>query len=189
VRGGADLREQVQDWIRKAVEDAVNEHCDSRHPDNWDLEGLVAQLGAVFPLPPFSELAADEFGETKEAAVERLMEYADAAYKAKETERTDPTMRKIEQFVVLKTIDSKWISYLTEMEHFKEGIGLRAFGQKDPLVEYKNEAFQAFQELLNRIQFDIATTIFLVQLVNNPATPTPQAAPPTARSRQRHAAP
>src|SRR5438105_872135 len=184
---GADLREQVQDWIRKAVEDAVNEHCESRHPDNWDLEGLVAQLGAVFPLPPFSELAADEFGETKEAAVERLMEYADAAYKAKETEMTEPMMRKIEQFVVLKTIDSKWISYLTEMEHFKEGIGLRAFGQKDPLVEYKNEAFQAFQELLNGIQFDIASTVFRVQLVKDPPTPTPPAALATARGRQAQA--
>src|SRR5437879_962254 len=170
---GADLREQVQGWIRKAVEDAVNEHCESRHPDNWDLEGLFTQLGAVFPLPPFGELAADEFGETKETAVDRLMEYADAAYKAKEAEMSEPMMRKIEQFVVLKTIDSKWISYLTEMEHFKEGIGLRAFGQKDPLVEYKNEAFQAFQELLNGIQFDIASTVFRVQLVNEPPKPPP----------------
>jgi preprotein translocase subunit SecA len=178
---GADLREQVQGWIRKAVEEAVNEHCESRHPDNWDLEGLVTQLGAVFPLPPFSELAADEFGETKEAAVERLMEYADAAYKAKEAEMTEPMMRKIEQFVVLKTIDSKWISYLTEMEHFKEGIGLRAFGQKDPLVEYKNEAFQAFQELLNGIQFDIATTVFRVQLVKEPPTLPPPSATTATR--------
>ncbi|HKV31498.1 MAG TPA: SEC-C metal-binding domain-containing protein, partial [Candidatus Dormibacteraeota bacterium] len=178
---GADLREQVQGWIRKAVEEAVNEHCESRHPDNWDLEGLVTQLGAVFPLPPFGELAADEFGETKEAAVERLMEYADAAYKAKEAEMTEPMMRKIEQFVVLKTIDSKWISYLTEMEHFKEGIGLRAFGQKDPLVEYKNEAFQAFQELLNGIQFDIATTVFRVQLVKEPPTLPPPSATTATR--------
>src|SRR6267378_1253568 len=185
---GADLREQVQGWIRKAVEEAVAEHCESRHPDNWDLEGLVTQFGAVFPLPPFGELAADEFGETKEAAVDRLMEYADAAYKAKEAEMSEPMMRKIEQFVVLKTIDSKWISYLTEMEHFKEGIGLRAFGQKDPLVEYKNEAFQAFQELLNGIQFDIATTVFRVQLVKEPPTPTPPAALATAPGRQAGAA-
>src|SRR4030081_2205141 len=183
-REGANLREQVQGWIRKAVEEAVAEHCESRHPDNWDLEGLVTQLGAVFPLPPFSELALDEFGETKEAAVERLMEYADTAYKAKEAEMTEPMMRKIEQFVVLKTIDSKWISYLTEMEHFKEGIGLRAFGQKDPLVEYKNEAFQAFQDLLNGIQFDIASTVFRVQLVKEPPVPTPPAARAPARGRQ-----
>src|SRR5258708_25550684 len=93
-------------------------------------------------------------------------------------------MRKIEQFVVLKTIDSKWISYLTEMGHFKEGIGLRAFGQKDPLVEYKNEAFQAFQELLNGIQFDIASTVFRVQLVKEPPTPPPPAALAIARGRQ-----
>src|ERR1700730_6555631 len=175
---GADLREQVQGWIRKAVEEAVNERCESRHPDNWDLEGLVGQMGAVFPMPPWNEIAPDEFGETKEAVVDRLMEYADAAYKAKEAEMTEPMMRKIEQFVVLKTIDSKWISYLTEMEHFKEGIGLRAFGQKDPLVEYKNEAFQAFQELLNGIQFDIASTVFRVQLTREPPPPPAMATPP-----------
>jgi preprotein translocase subunit SecA len=170
---GVDLRELVLSWVRKVVEDAVNERCESRHPDNWDLEGLVGQLSLVFPLPPFSELPADEFGETKEAVVERLMEYAQKAYEAKEGEVTAPMMRKVEQFVVLKTIDSKWISYLTMMEHFKEGIGLRAFGQKDPLVEYKNEAFQAFQELLNDIQFDIASTVFRVQLVNEPPKPPP----------------
>src|SRR5260370_9020814 len=100
----------------------------------------------------------------------------------------EPMMRKIEQFVVLKTIDAKWISYLTEMEHFKEGIGLRAFGQKDPLVEYKNEAFQAFQDLLNGIQFDIASTVFRVQLVKEPPTPTPPLAMATARGRQAGAA-
>ena len=170
---GVDLRELVLSWVRKVVEDAVNERCESRHPDNWDLEGLVSQLSLVYPLPPFSELAPDEFGETREAVVERLMDYAQTAYEAKEAEMTAPMMRKVEQFVVLKTIDSKWISYLTMMEHFKEGIGLRAFGQKDPLVEYKNEAFQAFQELLNDIQFDIASTVFRVQLVNEPPKPQP----------------
>jgi preprotein translocase subunit SecA len=180
---GVDLRELVLSWVRKVVEDAVNERCESRHPDNWDIEGLVGQLSLVFPLPPFGELAADEFGETKEAVVERLMEYAQKAYEAKEAEMTAPMMRKVEQFVVLKTIDSKWISYLTMMEHFKEGIGLRAFGQKDPLVEYKNEAFQAFQELLNDIQFDIASTVFRVQLVNEPPAPPPP--PPSVMGRTR----
>jgi preprotein translocase subunit SecA len=183
---GADLREQVQGWIRKAVEDAVNQHCESRHPGNWDLEGLVGQLGAVFPLPPFNEIAPDEFGETKEAATDRLMQYADAAYEAKEAEVTPEMMRKIEQLIVLRTIDSKWVGYLTMMEQFKEGIGLRAFGQKDPLIEYKNEAFQAFQELLNDIQFDIASTIYRVQLTREPQPPpalaNPPASPPKAAS-------
>jgi len=181
---GADLRELVLAWVRKVIEDAVNEHCQSRHPDNWELEALVAQLQTVFPLPPFEEIPPDEFGEVKEAVTDRLFQYADAAYAAKEADLTAPMMRKVEQFVVLKTIDSKWISYLTMMEHFKEGIGLRAFGQKDPLIEYKNEAFQAFQELLSDIQFDIASTVFRVQVVQEPPPlappPIPLAHPPDA---------
>ncbi|TMF25515.1 MAG: preprotein translocase subunit SecA [Chloroflexi bacterium] len=170
---GVALRDLVLSWVRKVVEDAVNERCESRHPDNWDIEGLVGQLGTVFPLPPFGEIPPDEFGETKEAVVDRLMQYAQTAYQAKEAELTEPMMRQVEQFVVLKTIDSKWISYLTMMEHFKEGIGLRAFGQKDPLVEYKNEAFQAFQELLNDIQFEIASNMYRVQVRAEPPVPTP----------------
>src|SRR5439155_766331 len=76
---GADLREHVQGWIRKTVEDAVNQHCESRHPDNWDLEGLHGQLGAVVPLPPIAEIAPDEVGATKEAPVDRRRQEADAA--------------------------------------------------------------------------------------------------------------
>ena len=170
---GVALRDLVLSWVRKVVEDAVNERCESRHPDNWDIEGLVGQLGTVFPLPPFGEIPSDEFGETKEAVIDRMMQYAETAYQAKEAELTEPMMRQVEQFVVLKTIDSKWISYLTMMEHFKEGIGLRAFGQKDPLVEYKNEAFQAFQELLNDIQFEIASNMYRVQVRAEPPVPTP----------------
>jgi len=170
---GAALRDKIAGWIRQVVDDAVAQHCESRHPDAWDLQGLHDQLRAVFPLPPLEEIPAEELGETKESVAERMAEYAQAAYAAKEGEFTPDIMRKVEQFVVLKTIDSKWISYLTMMEHFKEGIGLRAFGQKDPLVEYKNEAFQAFQELLRDIQFEIASTIFRVQLVKEPPAPPP----------------
>src|SRR5690349_5545558 len=180
---GVDLRELVLSWIRKVVEDAVNEHCESRHPGNWDIEGLHAQLSAVFPLPPFTEMSAEEFGETKEAAIDRLMEYADTAYQAKEAELSPEVMRNAEKWIVLRTIDSKWISYLTMMEHFKEGIGLRAFGQKDPLVEYKNEAFQAFQELLNDIQFEIASMMYRVQITREPPPPPPIANPPAQPTR------
>src|SRR2546428_13935179 len=62
---GADLKEQVREWIRKAVDDAVNEHCDSPHPDNWALQGLAGQVGVVLPLPPFCAPAADEAGATE----------------------------------------------------------------------------------------------------------------------------
>jgi preprotein translocase subunit SecA len=181
---GADLRALVLDWIRQVIQESANEYCESRHPDLWNVEGLVEHLRTIFPLPPYEEMPKEEFGETKESLVDRLYQYAEVAYEAKEAEMTPEMMRKVEQFVVLKTIDSKWISYLTMMEHFKEGIGLRAFGQKDPLVEYKNEAYQAFQELLRDIQFDIAATIFRVQLIKEPPPPPQvlQGGPPSPAS-------
>jgi preprotein translocase subunit SecA len=173
LEGGADLRDNVLSWIKESIEQAVGQYCESRHPDNWDLEGLVEHLRTVYPLPPFAEMPREDFGETRESVTELLYQHAERAYAAKEAELTPEIMRKVEQFVMLKTIDGKWISYLTMMEHFKEGIGLRAFGQKDPLIEYKNEAFQAFNELTEDIKDEIASTIFRVQLVKEPPVPPP----------------
>src|SRR6267143_1821954 len=170
---GESMRETVLDMIKKVISETVPAYCESRHRDNWDLEGLVEHLRLDFPLPPYAEIPPDDLGETPESVADRLFQYASDAYDAKEKQQGTPEMRKLEQILMLRTIDGRWVNYLTMMEHFKEGIGLRAFGQKDPLVEYKNEAFQAFQELQNEIQFDIASTVFRVQLVNEPPKPTP----------------
>jgi preprotein translocase subunit SecA len=171
LEGGADLRENVLSWVREVIAQSVSQYCESRHREDWDLQGLIEHLRTIYPLPPFEEIPLEEFGETQESVTDRLYQYAEEAYAAKEAELTEPVMRKVEQFVVLRTIDSKWISYLTMMEHFKEGIGLRAFGQKDPLVEYKNEAFQAFKELTDDIRFEIAANIYRVQVVKEPPPP------------------
>ncbi len=84
-------------------------------------------------------------------------------------------MPLVERDVMLRTIDWQWMEYLTQMEHFREGIGLRAYGQRDPLVEYKNEAFEMFNELRDRIQASIVSRIFRVQVQRNapPPPPTP----------------
>jgi preprotein translocase subunit SecA len=87
-------------------------------------------------------------------------------------------MPLVERDVMLRTIDWQWMEYLTQMEHFREGIGLRAYGQRDPLVEYKNEAFEMFNELRDRIQASIVAGIFRVQVQRN-APPTPP--PPLVR--------
>jgi preprotein translocase subunit SecA len=94
-----------------------------------------------------------------------------AAYDAKEQQLTPELMRSVERFVMLKTIDNKWIDYLTHMEHLKEGIGLRGYGQRDPLVEYKNEAFVMFNELTEAIQAEIVTAMFHVQVQQQPPPP------------------
>jgi preprotein translocase subunit SecA len=87
-------------------------------------------------------------------------------------------MPLVERDVMLRTIDWQWMEYLTQMEHFREGIGLRAYGQRDPLVEYKNEAFEMFTELRERIQASIVARIFRVQVQRNAPAPPP---PPMVR--------
>ncbi len=129
---GESMKETVLDMIKKVISEAVPAYCESRHRDNWDLEGLVEHLRLDFPLPPYAEIPPDELGETPESVADRLYQYAAEAYDAKEKQQGTPEMRKLEQILMLRTIDGRWVNYLTMMEHFKEGIGLRAFGQKDP---------------------------------------------------------
>ena len=103
------------------------------------------------------------------------MSSASEAYDKKIEEVGSDLMPMVERDVMLRTIDYQWMEYLTQMEHFREGIGLRAYGQRDPLVEYKNEAFEMFNELRDRIQASIVAAIFRVQVQRNapppPATP------------------
>ncbi|TMF02979.1 MAG: hypothetical protein E6I42_08870 [Chloroflexi bacterium] len=109
---------------------------------------------------------------------ERLAEHLNAAaaeaYDKKVEEVGADLMPLVEKDVMLRTIDWQWMEYLTQMEHFREGIGLRAYGQRDPLVEYKNEAFEMFNELRDRIQGSIVSGIFRVQVQRNQAPPPPK---------------
>jgi preprotein translocase subunit SecA len=98
------------------------------------------------------------------------------AYESKEEQLGDEQLcRSVERFVMLRTIDQKWVDYLTTMEHFREGISLQAYGQKDPLIEYKNEAHTMFEELTEGIRADIVANMFRVQVM--PQEPPPQPKP------------
>src|SRR5205807_677022 len=126
-----------------------------------------------FPIPPGQSIEPEVLGRGREALAATLLDSAVAAYQAKEEQIGTEVMRQVERYVMLRTIDGKWVDYLTQMEQFREGIGLRAYGQRDPLVEYKNEAFEMFNELTDRIQGSIVATIFRV-------SPAPAAAPAPA---------
>jgi preprotein translocase subunit SecA len=172
---GADTRTNVESYIRDLIDKGVEVHCQSRHPENWDLEGLVQYLSAYFPIPPGSQLPAEVLSKGREALADLIHSSAMEAYQAKEDQVGADLMRSVERWVVLHTIDNKWVDYLTQMEHFREGIGLRAYGQKDPLIEYKNEAFTMFQELTASIQADIVANMFRVQVQQEPPpTPSPR---------------
>src|SRR5207248_9658255 len=105
---------------------------------------------------------------------ENLFASASEAYDRKVEEVGTDLMPMVERDVMLRTIDWQWMEYLTQMEHFREGIGLRAYGQRDPLVEYKNEAFEMFNELRDRIEGSIVSGIFRVQVQRNQAPPPPK---------------
>src|SRR5206468_8508076 len=109
-----------------------------------------------------------------EGLIEHLFAAATEAYDRKVEEVGADLMPMVERDVMLRTIDWQWMEYLTQMEQFREGIGLRAYGQRDPLVEYKNEAFEMFNELRDRIQASIVSRIFRVSVQRNAPPPPPK---------------
>ncbi|HEX6547798.1 MAG TPA: SEC-C metal-binding domain-containing protein, partial [Candidatus Dormibacteraeota bacterium] len=148
-------------------------------PENWDVDGLIQYLGQYFPIAPDTTIPAEAMRGGQAGLIDFLDEAARTAYDQKVEQIGPEIMRQVERYVMLRAIDTKWIDYLTQMEHFREGIGLRAYGQRDPLIEYKNEAFQMFQELVESIQADIVANMFRVQVqpAETPSPPVPAAQP------------
>ena len=175
---GADARANILGYAKDIIAKGIEQHCQSRHPENWDLEGLVKYLNAYLPIAPDSQIPEEALSHGPEGLVEHLYAAASDTYDKKVEEFGADLMPLVERDVMLQTIDWQWMEYLTQMEHFREGIGLRAYGQRDPLVEYKNEAFEMFNELRERIQASIVARIFRVQIQRNAPAPPP---PPLVR--------
>jgi preprotein translocase subunit SecA len=172
---GADTRANILTYVNDVIAKGVEAHCESRHAENWDIEGLVRYLAAYLPIAPGTQVPEEVLLRGREALIEHLNSAASDAFDKKVEEVGTDLMPLVERDLMLRTIDWQWMEYLTQMEHFREGIGLRAYGQRDPLVEYKNEAFEMFNELRERIQGSIVAGIFRVQVQRNapPAPPPP----------------
>jgi len=172
---GADARTNILEYVKEIVDKAIEVHCESRHPENWDMEGLVKYLSAYLPIAPGDQIPDEVVERGREALAEHLNASAADAYDKQVEVIGADLMPLVEKDVMLRTIDWQWMEYLTQMEHFREGVGLRAYGQRDPLVEYKNEALEMFNELRDRIQGSIVARIFRVQVQRN--APPPPTAP------------
>jgi len=174
VLDGANARENILGYVREVITKGVEQSCESRHPENWELDDLVKYLSAYLPIAPGSQIPDEALQHGQEGLTEHLYAAAEEAYNRKIEEVGADLMPMVERDVMLRTIDWQWMEYLTQMEHFREGIGLRAYGQRDPLVEYKNEAFEMFNELRERIEMSIVSAIYRVQVQRNePAPPAP----------------
>jgi preprotein translocase subunit SecA len=132
-------------------------------PAEWDREGLLTTLGDIFPVASTVSDIADVV-EPMELE-ERFVEEAIAAYEAKEAALTPEVMRELERVVLLNITDTKWREHLYEMDYLQEGIHLRAYAQRDPLVEYQREAFDMFEALTDSIREDFVRYIYRVELV------------------------
>ena len=155
------ITEQIQGMVHDEIEQMVSAHT-AAPQEEWDVEALVEacrQLVNQPSSPPAAELAA----LSPEAITERLSDWADAVYAERTEAMTPEIMHTVERWVLLRTIDSLWTEHLTAMEDLRTGIGLRAVGQRNPLSEYKAEAYRMFQELTAHIQRQTAQIIFRVQ--------------------------
>jgi preprotein translocase subunit SecA len=172
---GQSLRDQVLDFIEGAVVDTVNEWAPAdQYPDEWDREGLLTALGELYPVKSTVEDIA-EFKEPEELG-DHFVAEAIAAYEEKEAEMGAEVMRELERVVLLNITDTKWREHLYEMDYLQEGIHLRAYAQRDPLVEYQREAFSMFEALTASIQDDFVKYIYRVELVrqDQPQQPAPR---------------
>ena len=172
---GADARGNILEYVKEIVAKGIEVHCESRHPENWDMDALIRYLSAYLPIAPGSQIPEDVVERGREALADHLNAAAADAYDKQVELFGVEVMPLVEKSVMLQTIDRQWMEYLTQMEHFREGVGLRAYGQRDPLVEYKNEALEMFNELRDRIQSSIVAMIFHIQPApRNTPPPTPQ---------------
>jgi preprotein translocase subunit SecA len=160
---GDSLRPVVEDMIIRNMEDMLGRYVQQGVPqEEWDLAGLHQDLSHHIPL--LGSIHLDELRIPIEGLQVFVKDQALNAYEAKEMILGEELMRDLERMVILRVIDQKWIDHLHEMDALREGIGLRAYGQKDPLIEYKKEARTIFQEMMSNIRFEVVTTLFHIQV-------------------------
>ncbi len=168
---GADLQEQISTFIDDVVEGFVTGATEG-FAEEWDLDGLQSQLRQLWPLSIDVNRMADEVGGVegldRDELIEALQADAHAAYERREAEVGSEVMRELERRVVLSVLDRKWREHLYEMDYLREGIGLRGYAQRDPLVEYQREGYDMFMAIMDGIKEESVGFLFNldVQLVD-----------------------
>ncbi|WP_432662717.1 preprotein translocase subunit SecA [Wukongibacter baidiensis] len=161
---GENLRDHIWGMIENLVTESIDIYtADANYPEEWDLKGLEDHLHVLF-LPKKSLEFDDIESLTKETLSERILNIAKDLYDKKEEEITEERMRELERVILLRIVDTKWIDHIDAMDQFKQGIGLRAIGNEDPVRAYQMEGFDMFNQMTNNIQEDIVKYIFNVTI-------------------------
>jgi len=156
---GEGLREKIFQMIDDIVDEVTQVYCpEEKHPEEWDMKGLKDAVYGIF------SIAVNETTTGIDNLRESLSSAIKAAYDKRESDIGNETMRYLEKVVFLQVLDAQWKDHLLGMDHLKEGIGLRGYGQRDPLSEYKKEAFDIFADLTGRISMDTVSRLFKIQI-------------------------
>ena len=176
-----DLRAKiVEKYMPEAVESLVTTYCVADFVEEWDLEGLVAAAGEYWP----STITEEQLRalDTSDEVYEVLVDEALTRYEAREAELGEEVMRQVERQVMLRIIDTAWREHLAEMDYLREGINLRAMGQRDPLVEWQREGFEMFEAMIARIERDLVRYVMHVQVRQPDEQPQAPAAPAVGKA-------
>lgn len=171
---GVDLRQTVIGHLYATIDNALHTYCpDSLQKKEWSFDELYNFVCELFSTKLDSQnylfeelITADDFRKLEKPDLkDRLYEMVDISYAAKEKQLSEPLMREMERYVALKTINDCWIDHLSAMDFLREGIGLRGYAQKDPILEYSKEAFDLYDQMMSMIQDQIARTMYRLQPV------------------------
>jgi preprotein translocase subunit SecA len=166
---GADLHEQIRDMIDEVVTAYVSGATSEGFPEEWDLDMLWTAFGQLYQ-PTLTiadveeEVGGERAGLSREFLVETIRADAQVAYDRREEELTGDVMRELERRVVLSVLDRKWREHLYEMDYLREGIGLRAMAQRDPLIEYQREGYDLFNSMMEGIKEESVGNLFNLQV-------------------------
>jgi preprotein translocase subunit SecA len=160
---GEDLSDEVRGWIEESIGAIVAQFTDAEFPEDWDLDGLVQSMQSFYG----TDITVDELREegdvqSREALTDEFVEDALETYAEREQELGSELAREIERYVILQVVDQRWREHLETMDYLREGVHLRAFAQKDPLVEYRGEGHALFEELGQTIRQEVVFTLFHV---------------------------
>jgi len=194
---GADLHEQVRRMIDEVTEEYVTAATSDGYPEEWDLDKLWAAFRQLYPIgltvdDVVDEAGGERSGLTTELLTELITTDAQAAYDHREEEYGAEVMREVERRVVLSVLDRRWREHLYEMDYLREGVGLRAMAQRDPLIEYQREGYEMFNAMMDGIKEESVTALFMLQIEvqenpiveENGAAPAAPPSPVPAQSQQ-----
>jgi len=182
---GDNLQDRTQQFLEDVVNEVIDERTAEGHADDWDLEALWTELKTLYPISITVDEVLNEAGSrgklSRADLGEEIMSDAKLAYEKRTETLGEPAMRELERRVVLSVIDRRWRDHLYEMDYLKDGIGLRAMAQRDPLVEYQREGFALYQSMMGQIREETVGFLFNLEVEVSPAGAT--AAVPTVAAK------